>query len=201
MLRNATHYRESDALHPERGEKFAICIGVIDPAPVILTMRAPDGSVHRTRLSGGDGPWTETDWYADFTDRAPLGHYVVEARQGSLHASRSFTLEPPDQPVYHIAYRGSKRTTTDVVLLGLRPGERARLSFYRAPDTQGPGSWHADYVTSSWVYAAGDGIATYRFHFNGPTRRCTFYVAKAEVRGRWLDDLNNTTSEFTPPCA
>jgi hypothetical protein len=190
---------ERESLEPQQGEAFAACVGVVagDETPVEITMRGPNGSVQRaTQVAGG----TEVPWYTDFSDDAPLGRYSVEARQGARRIVRELTLRAPSQPEYHTE-TVSKGDEEDIVLLGLDPYESARIAFYEGvPNGEGVMP-RARYVTSVSMNVGADGKGVYRFNFGRqrPTV-CHFYVAKVEVRGRWLEDLYNTISEFTPPC-
>jgi hypothetical protein len=191
-------FDERQSLEPEQGETFAACVGVEvgDETPVEFTMRAPNGRVQRaSRAAGG----TEVPWYTSFSDDAPLGRYSVEARQGSRRIIRKFTLRPPSQPEYHIE-RALDGRGDDIALLGLKPSEAVRIAFYEG-NSNGQGTQYGRYVTSVKLRAGSDGKGVFRFDFGRRrSARCVFYVAKVQVGGRWLDDLYNTISEFTPPC-
>ncbi len=190
---------ERESREPQQGETFAACVGIVagHETPVEITMRGPGGSTQRaTRVAGG----TEVPWYTSFSDDAPLGRYSVEARQGARRIIREFTLRAPSQPEYHVETTLYGRRE-DIALLGLKPYEVARIALYEGiPSGEGVMP-RARYVTSISMHVGADGKGIYRFDF-GRRRStvCRFYVAKVEVRGRWLDDLYNTISEFTPPC-
>lgn len=196
-LRPSDRTSHASAL-PERGEDFAICIGgMVDGRRVLITMRGPTGSVRRTRL-----PMPGALWYTSFARRAPLGRYVVDARQGRLLVRRTFTLGKPSQPEYHVTERRAHGHIFDVVLLGLQPHEQAELLFYRAlPYQRELGTPQAAaYVTSTSLRAAADGFAIYPIDVGSIGVHCSGYLVKARIRGRLLDDRRNTLSSF-PVCA
>lgn len=185
----------------ELGDRVRICaFNFTAGEPATMTVRRPDGS-RRTQTFPAELVDQDIGTSLLIMPDAAIGEYRVTVRQGAEAASARFSVLVPTVPGYETT--GTKDRKPLVVVVGLPPHQRFRLSLYREPthvayDPSIPARLVAEFATSVHVRADERGTASYRLRTApGDPKAC--FVIKVSYGKHLLDDAHNTLSTVCVP--
>jgi hypothetical protein len=191
----------SDPEHFELGDHLRMCaFNFARGKKARLTIRRSDGSrsvkAFPAELLDQD---IGTSWL--IMPDAPIGGYRVTIRQGAKAATTRFSVQVPTVPGYETT--GSEDRDPVVVVVGLPPHQRFRMSLYREPtnfdiDPAIPSRLTAEFAASVVVRADQRGTAVRRLRTApGDPKAC--FVVKISYGQHVLNDLDNTLSTVCVP--
>jgi hypothetical protein len=180
-------------IHPRVGDSLMVCalnpegkvhLEVIPPQGQSKTIHAPDYGTTMTPLYVELYPWLGE------------GVWKFRARSGDQSASMQLKVLGPEVPAYRII--SEEGADDELLVVGLEPRERFFVRIYEPENPPRELTFpRAEYVSSLAERAEQNGVAALSLEPRNAKKE-TCYVAKVEVSGHMLDDLENTLSVFCP---